>query len=77
MIPVIFFYNLQLFVALNFRRFIKTHTLTHTGKGAESTGQGQTGIFLSGPVFFQRICWLMTPPMVSAASCFICAVAWV
>ena len=51
MIPVIFFYNLQLFMALNFRRFIKTHTLTHTGKGAESTGQGQTGIFLSGPVF--------------------------
>ena len=51
LIPVIFFYNLQLFIALNFRRFIKTHTLTHTGKGAESTGQGQTGIFLSGPVF--------------------------
>ena len=52
LIPVIFFYNLQLFVALNFWRFFKTHTLTHTGKGAESTGQGQTGIFLSGPVFF-------------------------
>ena len=51
LIPVIFFYNLQLFEMLNFRRFIKTHTLTHTGKGAESTGQGQTGIFLSGPVF--------------------------
>ena len=52
LIPVIFFYNLQLFMALNFRRFFKTHTLTHTGKGPESTGQGQTGIFLSGPVFF-------------------------
>ena len=80
LIPVIFFYNLQLFVALNFWRFFKTHTLTHTGKGAESTGQGQTGFFLTGPVFFchiYRICWLMTPPMVSAASCFICAVAWV
>ena len=51
MIPVIFFYNLQLFMALNFCRFFKTHTLTHTGKGAESTGQGQTGNFLSGPVF--------------------------
>ena len=51
MIPVIFFRNSQLFVALNFCRFIKTHTLTHTGKGPESTGQGQTGIFLSGPVF--------------------------
>ena len=51
MIPVIFFRNLQLFEMLNFRRFIKTHTLTHTGKGPESTGQGQTGNFLSGPVF--------------------------
>ena len=74
LIPVILSYNLQLFEMLNFRRFIKTHNLTHTGKGAESTGQGQTGNFLSGPVFY-RICWLMTPPMVSAASCFICAVA--
>ena len=51
LIPVIFFRDPQLFCALNFRRFFKTHTLTHTGKGAESTGQGQTGIFLSGPVF--------------------------
>ena len=79
MIPVIFFYNPQLFEILNFRRFIKTHTLTHTGKEPESTGQGQTGKILSGPVFFcraYRICWLMTPPMVSAASCFIWAVAW-
>ena len=52
LIPVIFFRNPQLFEALNFRRFFKTHTLTHTGKGPESTGQGQTGFFLSGPVFF-------------------------
>ena len=52
LIPVIFFHNPQLFWTLNFRRFFKTHTLTHTGKGPESTGQGQTGIFLSGPVFF-------------------------
>ena len=51
LIPVIFFHNPQLFEMLNFRRFIKTHTLTHTGKGAESTGQGQTENFLSGPVF--------------------------
>ena len=51
-IPVIFFRNPKLFMALNFWRFIKTHTLTHTGKGLESTGQGQTGFFLSGPVFF-------------------------
>ena len=48
---MIFFRNSQLFWVLNFWRFFKTHTLTHTGKGAESTGQGQTGIFLSGPVF--------------------------
>ena len=52
LIPVIFFRNPQLFCALNFWRFFKTHTLTHTGKGPDSTGQGQTGIFLSGPVFF-------------------------
>ena len=51
LIPVILFRNLQLFEMLNLRRFIKTHTLTHTGKGPESTGQGQTGIFLSGPIF--------------------------
>ena len=52
LIPVIFFHNPQLFMALNFCRFSKTHNLTHTGKGPESTGQGQTGNFLSGPVFF-------------------------
>ena len=78
LIPVIFFRNPQLFEILNFRRFFKTHTLTHTEKGPESAGQGQTGFFLTGPVFFchiYRICWLMTPPMVSAASCFIWAVA--
>ena len=51
LIPVIFFRNPQLFMALNFCRFFKTHTLTHTGKGPESTGQGQTGFFLSGPVW--------------------------
>ena len=32
MIPVIFFRNPQLFEALNFCCFFKTHTLTHTGK---------------------------------------------
>ena len=31
LIPVIFFRNSQLFWTLNFRRFFKTHTLTHTG----------------------------------------------
>ena len=55
LIPVIFFYNLQLFAALNFWCSFKTHTLTHTGKGLESTGQGQTGFFLSGPVFFAAL----------------------
>ena len=52
LISVIFFHMPQLFMALNFCRFFKTHTLTHTGKGPESTGQGQTGFFLAGPVFF-------------------------
>ena len=51
LIPVIFFRNSQLFEMLNFRRSFKTHTLTHTGKVPESAGQGQTGNFLSGPVF--------------------------
>ena len=55
LIPVIFFRNPQLFMAPNFCCFFKTHTLTHTGKGAESTGQGQTGFFLSGPVFFAAL----------------------
>ena len=55
LIPVILFYNPQLFKMLNFCRFFKTHTLTHTGKGAKSTGQGQTGIFLSGPVFLPHL----------------------
>ena len=55
LIPVIFFRNPQLFKALNFCRFFKTHTLTHTGKCAESTGQGQTGFFLSGPVFLPHL----------------------
>ena len=52
LIPVILFRNPQLFEMLNFRRLSKTHNLTHTGKGPESAGQGQTGFFLSGPVFF-------------------------
>ena len=55
LIPVIFFHNSQLFGMLNFRRSFKTHTLTHTGKGPDSTGQGQTGFFLSGPVFFAAL----------------------
>ena len=76
LIPVIFFRNSQLFLALNFCRFIKTHTLTHTGKGRT----GPDRIFPVWPCIllpYYRICWLMTPPMVSAASCFIWAVAWV
>ena len=52
---MIFFRDPQLFWTLNFRRFIKTHTLTHTGKGPESTGQGQTGKILSGPVFLPHL----------------------
>ena len=52
---MIFFRDPQLFEVLNFWRFFKTHTLTHTGKGPESTGQGQTGNFLSGPVFLSHL----------------------
>ena len=55
LIPVIFFRDPQLFWTLNFRRFFKTHTLTHTGKEPESIGQGQTGFFLSGPVFLPHL----------------------
>ena len=55
LIPVIFFYKSQLFETFKFWRFFKTHTLTHTGKGPESTGQGQTGKILSGPVFFAAL----------------------
>ena len=43
LIPVIFFRNPQLFVALNFRRSFKTHTLTHTGKGTERIRQHRMG----------------------------------
>ena len=39
MIWVVFFRNSQLFKTLDFCRFFKTHNLTHTGKGLESTGQ--------------------------------------
>ena len=59
LIPVIFFHNSQLFKAFNFCRFFKTHNLTHTGKGPESTGQGQTGFFLSGPVFSAQLSHLL------------------
>ena len=79
LIPVIFFRNPQLFAALNFWRFFKTHNLTHTGKGQKVPDRARQD-FSCLALSFQRsylICWLMTPPMVSAASCFICAVAWV
>ena len=77
LISVIFFYNSQLFERLNFRRFIKTHTLTQHGERRGKYRTGPDRNFSVWPCFFQRICWLMTPPMASAASCFICAVAWV
>ena len=73
LIPVIFFRNPQLFMALNFCRFFKTHTLTHTGGRKVPDRARQEFSCLA--LFFYRICWLMTPPMVSAASCLIWAVA--
>ena len=53
LILVIFFHNPQLFWTLNFRRFIKTHTLTHTGP--ERAGKCRTGPdrkFSVWPCFF-------------------------
>ena len=69
LIPVIFSYNLQLFMALNFCCFFKTHTLTHTGKGAESTGQGQTENFLSGPVFLPHLPHLLADDPTDGVRC--------
>ena len=79
LIPTIFFLNLQLFEALKICCFSKTHKLTHTGKETESIKQVRTGFPARTCAFYHiyRICWLMAAPMVSAASCFICAVAWV
>ena len=60
---------------------VLTHAVTHERKN--QAGKYRTGPdrkFPDWPCIFchiYRICWLMTPPMVSAASCFICAVAWV
>ena len=39
LISVVFFRNSQLFKTLDFCRFFKTHNLTYTGKGLESTEQ--------------------------------------
>ena len=52
---MILFRDPQLFWALNFWRFFKTHTPTHTGKGLESTGQGQTENFLSALFFLPHL----------------------
>ena len=49
---------------------------SQTGEGWKAPDRARQEFFCL-VLFFQRICWLMTPPMVSAASCFICAVAWV
>ena len=61
---------------LNFWRLSKTHNLTHTGKGQKVPDRARQD-FSCPALFFYRICWLMTPPMASAASCFIWGVAWV
>ena len=57
LIPVIFFRNSQLFLALNFCRFFKTHNLTHTGKGVEINCTQENGheILTHGPVRRTRI----------------------
>jgi len=75
LIPVILFYKSQLFEMFNFFRFFKTHTLTPTRGKARKVPDRARQEFFCLALFFYRICWLMTPPMVSAASCFICVVA--
>ena len=52
LIPVIFFRNPQLFKALNFCRFFKTHNLTHTGKGWKVPDRAGQEISCPAPYFF-------------------------
>ena len=81
MVSADFLYFLQLFCEVYFWLFDPTYKLTHTGKGLEMAKEHRTGF--SCPVLLFRgfspshIWPLITAPIVSAASCFICAVAWV
>ena len=65
-------------VTRHFGVFCLTQTLTQKPRGQESTGEGRMASSAPLPLFFVGyMAWLMTLPMVSAASRFISAVAWV
>ena len=55
-----------------------TQTVTQKPRGQESTGEGRMASSVPLRLFFVGyMVWLMTLPMVSAASRFIPSVAWV
>ena len=58
--------------------FRMTQTVTQKPRGQESTGEGRMASSVPLRLFFVGyMAWLMTLPMVSAASRFIPSVAWV
>ena len=65
-------------MTLHFGVFRLTHTVTHKPNDQESTGEGRMASSVPLWLFFVGyMVWLMTLPMVSAASRFIPSVAWV
>ena len=65
-------------VTRNFCVFCMTQTVTQKPRGQESTGEGRMASSVPLRLFFVGyMVWLMTLPMVSAASRFIPSVAWV
>ena len=65
-------------VTLHFGAFRLTQTVTQKPRGQESTGEGRMASSIPLRLFFVGyMVWLMTLPMVSAASRFIPSVAWV
>ena len=65
-------------VTLHFGVFRMTQTVTQKPRGQESTGEGRMASSVPLRLFFVGyMVWLMTLPMVSAASRFIPSVAWV
>ena len=62
----------------HFGVFRMTQTVTQKPRGQESTGEGRMASSVPLRLFFVGyMVWLMTLPMVSAASRFIPSVAWV
>ena len=65
-------------VTRHFGVFRLTQTVTQKPRGQESTGEGRMASSVPLRLFFVGyMVWLMTLPMVSAASRFIPSVAWV